>query len=171
MNKAVIDVLNKARADELGAILQYMAQHYRLADNDYGEVAANIKLIAIDEMRHAEMFAERIYELGGMPTTTPDKPAKKGQDIRQALAHDSKEEQGALVSYNKYMNICLKNNDSISAKLFEQIIKEEQEHLNYFDDVLNHIKELGNSYLAKIAGGAAEAGAPPKGFMASKGGA
>ena len=63
--KAVITVLNKARAMELQAIHQYMNQHYSLDDMDYGELAANVKLIAIDEMRHAEDFAERIKELGG----------------------------------------------------------------------------------------------------------
>ena len=67
--KNVIEVLNKARAMELLAIAQYMNQHYNLDDMDYGEMAAKVKLIAIDEMRHAEMFAERIKELAGEPTT------------------------------------------------------------------------------------------------------
>ena len=61
----VIEVLNKARSMELYAVHQYMNQHYNLDDMDYGELAANMKLIAIDEMRHAENFAERIKELGG----------------------------------------------------------------------------------------------------------
>ncbi len=56
----VIEVLNKARSMELQAIHQYMNQHYNLDDRDLGELAKNIKLIAIDEMRHAESFAERI---------------------------------------------------------------------------------------------------------------
>jgi bacterioferritin len=64
----VIEVLNKARAMELQAITQYMNQHFNLDDMDYGDLAAKIKLIAIDEMRHAEMFAERIKELSGEPT-------------------------------------------------------------------------------------------------------
>ena len=60
----VIEVLNKARSMELYAVHQYMNQHYNLDDLDYGEFASKIKLIAIDEMRHAEQFAERIKELG-----------------------------------------------------------------------------------------------------------
>ncbi|HRW79053.1 MAG TPA: ferritin-like domain-containing protein, partial [Candidatus Sabulitectum sp.] len=67
--KAVIEVLNQARKMELHAIVQYMNQHYGLDDMDYGELAGNIKLIAIDEMKHAEAFAERIKELGGEPVT------------------------------------------------------------------------------------------------------
>ena len=61
----VIEVLNKARSMELYAVHQYMNQHYSLDGLDYGELAANMKLIAIDEMKHAEAFAERIKELGG----------------------------------------------------------------------------------------------------------
>jgi bacterioferritin len=56
---------------ELQAIHQYMNQHYSLDDMDYGDLAVKVKLIAIDEMRHAEMFAERIKELGGEPTAEP----------------------------------------------------------------------------------------------------
>jgi bacterioferritin len=52
----VISVLNEARAMELHAIHQYMNQHYNLDNMDYGELAAKVKLIAIDEMRHAEIF-------------------------------------------------------------------------------------------------------------------
>ena len=65
----VIEALNKARAMELQAIHQYMNQHYNLDNMDYGDMAAKVKLIAIDEMRHAEMFADRVKELGGEPTT------------------------------------------------------------------------------------------------------
>ena len=65
----IIEVLNKARSMELHGIHQYMNQHYNLDNADYGELAANMKLIAIDEMRHAEAFAERIKELGGEPTS------------------------------------------------------------------------------------------------------
>jgi len=70
--KQVIEVLNKARAMELQAISQYMNQHYNLDDMDYGELASKMKLIAIDEMRHAESFAERIKELGESPLKKQD---------------------------------------------------------------------------------------------------
>ena len=78
----VVEALNKARSMELHAIHQYMNQHYNLDDMDYGELAANMKLIAIDEMRHCEMFAERIKELGGEPTSEVAGKVVKGQVIR-----------------------------------------------------------------------------------------
>ena len=96
----VIDVLNKARAMELKAIHQYMNQHYNLDDKDYGEFAANIKLIAIDEMRHAEMFAERIKELGGEPVAGFDGKIEKGQKVELIFPFDAAEEDNAIDAIN-----------------------------------------------------------------------
>ena len=164
----VIDALNRGRAAELAAILQYMSQHYELADKDYGQIAANMKLIAIDEMRHAEMLAERILLLGGKPTSKPDMEAKKGQPVAQVMAQGMSLEETALRDYNASLHICQDNHDYVSAKVFEQLIAEEQMHLEYFQDIAEHIKELGNAYLATIVGGPAETGAPARGYVASQ---
>ena len=169
---AVIHVLNQARADEVAAILQYMADHYALADADYGTIAANMKLIAMDEMRHAEMLAERIYELGGMPIAGPSGPAKRGQKIREVLDHAVELEHQAIADYNAFIDVCRQNRDSASARILEQILDEEQIHLNYLDDVAGHVQELGNAYLAQIAGTPAEiAQGARRGFVAAQGGA
>jgi bacterioferritin len=161
----VIEALNKARAMELQAIHQYMNQHYNLADIDYGELAANIKLIAIDEMRHAEMFAERIKELGGEPTTDPADKVTKGQPVETIYPFDAKLEDDTIDIYNQFLLVCRENGDSTTMKLFETIIDEEQEHFNYFDNVREHIEKLGASYLARIAGTPADSGPPSKGFV------
>jgi bacterioferritin len=168
--KKVIDVLNKARAMELVAIHQYMNQHYNLDDMDFGEFAAKIKLIAIDEMRHAEMFAERIKELGGEPTTEPAGKVKKGQDIETIFPFDAKEEDDAIIAYNQFLLVCRENGDSISMKLFETVIDDEQIHFNYFDSVSSHIKRLGDTYLARIAGTPSSSGLQPSGFVVSENG-
>lgn len=169
MRKAVIEVLNKARSMELHAIHQYMNQHYNLDNDDYGEFAAKIKLIAIDEMRHAEAFAERIKELGGEPTTEPAAQTTKGQKVNVVFKFDADLEDDTIVKYNEFQKICLENGDSISANLFEKITQEEQIHYNYFDNVDRHIKELGNAYLARIVGTPAEVGAVNPGFVGSQG--
>ncbi|HQO03461.1 MAG TPA: bacterioferritin [Spirochaetota bacterium] len=161
----VIEALNKARAMELQAIHQYMNQHYNLADIDYGELAANIKLIAIDEMRHAEMFAERIKELGGEPTTDPADKVTKGQPVETIYPFDAKLEDDTIDIYNQFLLVCRENGDSTTMKVFETIIDEEQEHFNYFDNVREHIEKLGASYLARIAGTPADSGPPSKGFV------
>jgi len=148
----VLDVLNAARAMELRAIAQYMNQHYALDDMDYGELAAKMKLIAVDEMRHAEDFAERIKELGGEPVATYEEAVERGQDIRAIFPFDATLEDDAIDAYNQFLLVCRENGDSTSVKLFETIIDQEQLHFNYFDDVRQHIEQLGDVYLAGIAG-------------------
>lgn len=161
----VIEVLNKARAMELQSIHQYMSQHYRLDDMDYGELAAKMKLIAIDEMRHAEAFAERVTELGGVPTTELAGPIEKGQEILRIFSYDANEEDHALDAYNQFLLVCRDNGDSISVKLLEEIINDEQEHFNYFDSIKDHIEHLGESYLSRIAGTSSSTGLAPQGFV------
>lgn len=166
--KNVIDVLNKARALELRAIHQYMNQHYNLDDKDYGELAAKMKLIAIDEMRHAEQFAERIKELGGEPTAESAGAIEKAQKVDAIFTYDADLEDDAVDSYNQFLTVCRENGDSVTAKLFEAIIDEEQLHYNYFDNVADHIKTLGDTYLAKIAGTSSATGLGPSGFVAGQ---
>ncbi|SKA91459.1 bacterioferritin [Paucidesulfovibrio gracilis DSM 16080] len=161
----VVEVLNQARAMELTAITQYMNQHYGLDDMDYGELAKNMKLIAIDEMRHAEMFAERIKELGGEPVSLADGDIEKRQPVQTIFPFDSELEDDTIAAYNDFLLVCRENGDSVSMKLFETIIEEEQEHYNYFDSVAGHIEDLGETYLSKIAGTSASTGGTQKGFV------
>ncbi|MGA3209310.1 MAG: bacterioferritin [Syntrophales bacterium] len=163
--KKVIEVLNKARSMELQAIHQYMNQHYNLADMDYGDLAAKLKLIAIDEMRHAEMFAERIKELTGEPTADLAGKVEKGQKVEVIFPFDAHLEDDTMDIYNQFLLVCRENGDSTSIKLFETIVDEEQIHFNYFDNVSDHIKKLGASYLSQIAGTPADTGPPSKGFV------
>jgi bacterioferritin len=163
----VIEVLNKARAKELQAIHQYMNQHYNLDDMDYGELAAKMKLIAIDEMRHAEMFAERVKELGGEPVTGHEGKIEKGQKVDAIFPFDADLEDDTIDVYNQFLLVCRDNGDSISMKIFEDIIDEEQIHYNYFDNINGHIEKLGDTFLAKIAGTPSSTGLGPSGFAVS----
>jgi bacterioferritin len=168
--KKVIEVLNKARSMELQAIYQYMNQHYNLDNMDYGDLALKVKLIAIDEMRHAEMFAERIKELDGEPSAEPAAKTVKGQKIDAVFPFDAQLEDDTIDVYNQFLLVCRENGDSISMKLFETIIDEEQVHFNYFDNVADHIRDLGAAYLSQIAGTPTDTGTPAQGFIASTGG-
>lgn len=169
--KNVIEVLNKARSMELHAISQYMNQHYNLDDMDYGELAAKVKLIAVDEMRHAEEFAERVKELGGEPTADLAAKVQKGQKIVKIFPFDSLQEDNTIAEYNQFLKVCQENGDSVSAKIFESIINDEQLHLNYFENVADHINDLGDTYLAQIAGTQVSAGLNSPGFATKLGGA
>jgi bacterioferritin len=168
--QAVIEVLNKARAMELHAIHQYMNQHYNLDNMDYGDMAMKLKLISIDEMRHSEMFADRIKELDGEPTAEESAPTVKGQKVEEVFVFDANQEDNTMMMYNQFLLTCRENGDSISVKLFEVIIDEEQIHFNYFDNVNAHIEKLGPVYLAQIAGTPSSTGAPARGFIAAQSG-
>jgi bacterioferritin len=148
---SVIDLLNEARSRELTAIVQYMAQHYELEDKGYGKLAGKLKEVGIEEMKHAEALAERILFLGGVPTTKPDATIKKGQDIPALLKTDIALEAAAVKMYNAAANACAALGDQISKQLFEQLLADEEAHLDYFETTLGFVTDLGAAYLATLA--------------------
>ncbi len=152
MSQKVIDLLNTARSRELGAVAQYMAQHYELEDADYGKLAKKLKEIGIQEMKHAEALAERILFLKGTPTSKPDGEAKKGQKIEEMLATDIALESGAIKMYNEAAAVCVQEKDQISKQLFEKLLAEEEDHLNEFENIKGHIEKMGSAYLATLIG-------------------
>jgi len=154
--KKVIDLLNEARAAELTAIMQYMAHHYELEDADYGKLAKLMKTIAIQEMDHAEKLAERILFLNGTPTSEPDGKVTKGQDIPAMLKRDVALEEGAVVMYNDHAMACAKAGDHTSKRIFQQLLQDEEEHLDEFQNIQDHVAKLGDAYLATLTGGEAE---------------
>jgi bacterioferritin len=152
--KKVIELLNAARSRELSAILQYMAQHYELEDQDYGKLGKIIKKTAIVEMKHAEAFAERILFLGGVPTSKPDLEAKKGQKIAEMLGTDIGLEDQAVKMYNESSIVCAECLDMVSKDLFEKILRDEDEHVNLFQNLKDHVDKLGDIYIATLTGAA-----------------
>jgi bacterioferritin len=152
MSKKVIDLLNGARSRELTAISQYMSQHYELEDSDFGKLASKFKEVAIAEMKHAEKLADRILFLKGEPTSKPDGVAKKGQQIPEMLTTNIDLEQQAILMYNVASMVCASEKDQISKKLFEELLKDEEGHLNYFENIKDHVDKLGASYLVTLTG-------------------
>ena len=152
MSNKVIDLLNQARARELTAIIQYMAQHYELEDQDFGKLAGKLKEIGIAEMKHADKLAQRILYLKGEPTSKPDALAKKGQEIAEMLKTDIGLESEALRMYNEASVTCAAEKDQISKQLFEELLKDEEGHLDMFENIKDHVDKLGASYLATLAG-------------------
>jgi bacterioferritin len=152
MSQKVIDLLNKARSRELTAINQYMAQHYELEDQDFGKLATKLKEIGIQEMKHAEKLAERILFLKGEPSSKPDAVPKKGQKIQEMFTTNIGLEAQAIKMYNEASLVCAADKDQISKELFEELLKEEEDHLNYFENTKDHVDKLGAAYLATLAG-------------------
>jgi bacterioferritin len=151
MSKKVIELLNAARSREITAITQYMAQHYELEDNDFGKLAKKMKEIAIQEMKHAEALAERILFLKGVPTTKPDSEVQKGQEIEAMLATNIKLESSAVKMYNEAALVCAAEKDQISKQLFEKLLGEEEDHLNFFENTEDHVEKLGAAYMVTLA--------------------
>jgi len=169
--KKVIEALNSARSMELHAIHQYMVQHYDLENMDYGDMAMKMKLVAIDEMRHAEMLADRIEDLGGQPTSDLSDVVQKGQTVEEIFPFAANLEDSAIDYYNQFIQVCREYGDNTTLNLFQTIIDEEQIHYTYFDNVNDHIKRLGNVYLAQIAGTPSSTGIANQGFVARLAGA
>ena len=94
------------------------------------------------------MFAERIKELDGEPTTEQPGKAEKRQQVKDVFPFNAKLEDDTIDAYNQFVLVCRENGDSTSVKIFEAIIDEEQVHFNYFDSVSTHIDQLGDTYLA-----------------------
>jgi bacterioferritin len=152
MNKKVIDLLNQAREREIGAISQYMIQHYELEDKDFGKLATKLKETAIAEMKHAEKLAERILFLNGEPTTKPAGKAVKGQEIPEMLKTNIGLESEAIQMYNEAAVVCAAEKDQVSKDLFEDLLKDEEDHLNTFENIRDLIEKLGAPYLATLTG-------------------
>ena len=162
--KKVIDALNKARSMELQAIHQYMIQHYILSELDYGQLCAYVKLISVDEMRHAQRFAERIDTLGGAPTCDKAGSIVQGQGVKDIFPYDINLETNTIKTYNDLAEICHKAGDSTSAGLFHSIISEEDIHLAYYKETAGHIATLGDVFLAKYVATSKHTG-PIKSFV------
>ena len=152
MSQKVIDLLNKARSREIGAITQYMAQHYELEDSDFGKLASKFKEIAIAEMKHAEKLADRILFLKGEPTTKPAGKAVKGQEIPEMLKTNIGLESEAVQMYNEAAVVCAAEKDQVSKDLFEELLKDEEGHLDSFENIRDLIDKLGAPYLATLTG-------------------
>ena len=160
----VIDALNTARRMEINAIHQYMVQHYLMDGYDLGELCAFLKLIAVDEMNHAEDFAERIDALGGKPDCEMSGTIAQGQTVQQIYPFDIDLESNTIKTYNELAEICHKAGDGASAGLFNSIISDEEIHLAYYKETAHHIDTLGNAFLAKFAGTSKHTG-PIKRFV------
>ncbi len=153
MNQKVIDMLNQGRERELLAVQQYLAQHYELADQMYGKLADRMKKIGIQEMKHAEAFAERILFLGGVPANKPNVPAKRGLSIPEMLDASIQLEDEAVQMYNANARKCEAEGDFVSMHLFEDLAGQEEGHLDEFQNTKDFVDKLGAPYLATLTGG------------------
>ena len=148
MHQKSIDLLNKAVADELYAVHQYMYFHFHCDDQGLDLLANLFKKTAIAEMIHIERLAERILFLKGEVEMTTSAEVQKIHDVEKMLKLAAKMEEDSAKEYNLWANECAANADSISKQLFESLVSEEETHFDQYDTELENLKKFGTNYLA-----------------------
>ncbi len=143
-----IELLNKAVADELQAVHQYMYWHFHLDDQGFGPLSAMFRRIAIQEMVHVEKLAERILFLKGDVEMVAAGPVERLNDPEAIVKRAGEMEQEAVRLYNRSALECAQNADAVSKQMFEALVADEERHFAEFDKQLENIKRFGPSYLA-----------------------
>jgi bacterioferritin len=139
----VIDYLNKGLRSELTAINQYWL-HYRILDNwGLKNLAKKWKAESIEEMHHADKFAERILFLDGFPNMQVLDPLRIGQDVKEILEADLAAEVDARSLYQEAATHCHAVKDYVSRDLFEQLMKDEEHHIDFLEEQLDLVAKLG----------------------------
>ena len=125
------DMLNGAIAREIQVSVQYMWQHVQWMGVDHFAVSDKFKEIAVEEMKHAEKIAERLWYLGGVPTTKPA-PIKVGKSLWEMVDNDIKAEVEAIDMYKKIEKLADAEKDPTTRFIFESILEDEEDHHDFF---------------------------------------
>ncbi len=164
MHEKSIELLNKAVADEMSAVHQYMYFHFHCNDQGFDLLSMMFERIAIAEMLHAERLAERILFLKGDVEMMASMAVQKVHDVKTMLGIARGMEEAAIRDYNVWANECAANADSVSKALFESLVVDEEGHYDQYDTELDNIERFGDGYLALQSierSKSMSAGAPP----------
>ena len=137
-SEKLLGMLNDAIARELQVTIQYMWQHVMWSGVKGFAVKDSFRSIAIDEMKHAEIIAERLNYLGGAPTTKPT-TINVGNDLKAMLEQDKLDEEKAITMYKDIMDTAQAEKDYTTREIFEHILKDEEEHLDHFSTLLEGV--------------------------------
>ncbi len=141
-NPKVLTELNKALREELTAINQYFL-HAEMCENwGYDKLAEYIKKQSIGEMKHAEVLIERILFLDGSPSMQPLE-LKVGGSVKSMLESDLDLELSAVKQYNAAIAIATKEGDNGSRDLLVELLKDEEDHVDFLEAQVHQIRELG----------------------------
>ena len=139
----VIDYLNKGLRHEMTAVNQYWL-HYRLLENwGFRDLAKQWRKESIEEMEHADKFVERIIFLDGFPNMQVLDPLHIGQNVKEVLDADLAAEMSARALYEEAATHCHAVKDYVSRDLFEQLMKNEEHHIDFLETQLSLVATLG----------------------------
>jgi len=148
--KQIIERLNEALFLELGAVNQYWL-HYRLLD-DWGfkKLAKKEREESIEEMHHADKIIERIIFLEGHPNLQSLAPLRIGQNVKEVLESDLAGEYDARTSYKKSREMCNEAGDYVTMKLFEELLADEEGHIDFLETQLDLFKTIGEAKYGQL---------------------
>src|SRR5260370_23289624 len=139
----VVEYLNKALRHELTAVNQYWL-HYRLLDNwGYKVLAKKWRKESIEEMQHADKLIERIIFLDGFPNMQTLDSLHIGQTVKEVLDRDLQAEVAARELYQEAATHCHSVKDYVSRDLFEELMHDEEGHIDFLETQLDLVAKLG----------------------------
>jgi bacterioferritin len=139
----VIERLNEALFLELGAVNQYWVHFRLLADWGFQKLAAKERAESIEEMHHADKLIERIIFLEGHPNLQRLAPLRIGQNIKEVLEADLAGEYDARKAYKSSRELCAELGDYVSMKLFEELLADEEGHIDFLETQLQLLDSIG----------------------------
>jgi bacterioferritin len=146
----VLKVLQEMLKEELGAISQYFLHGEMCQNWGYKKLYEHTKKESINEMQHAEELTERILFLEGTPNLGDLPKLNIGKDVKQQFENDLALEKNAVAAYNQAIAVCRKADDRASAHLLRKILADEEEHVDFLEEQLGLIEEVGiQNYLAR----------------------
>ncbi|MFN0166013.1 MAG: bacterioferritin [Bryobacteraceae bacterium] len=149
-NDQVIAYLNEVLKAELTAVNQYFL-HAKMCENwGYMRLAAYTQHEAVDEMKHADKVIQRLLFLDGSPNMNDMFPIRIGRNVKEQFENDMALELQALPRLNAGIKVATEAGDNASRSLFEEILKEEEHHVDWLEAQLHMIQEIGyDNYLAQ----------------------
>ncbi|MEV0379964.1 bacterioferritin [Nonomuraea sp. NPDC050643] len=151
-DKQIIELLNEQLTAELTAINQYFL-HAKMQENwGYTKLAKHTRDESIDEMRHAERLTDRILFLEGLPNYQRLGTLHIGQTVEEQLRADLEVELSVVQRLRPAIQLMREKGDVTSARIFEEILEDEETHIDYLETELDLIRSLGEQlYLARYA--------------------
>jgi bacterioferritin len=147
----VISLLNEQLTSELTAINQYFLHAKMQANWGFTKLAEHTRAESFDEMRHAELLTDRILFLEGLPNYQRLFPLRIGQTVGEQFRSDMAIEVEVVDRLKPGIAMCREKGDITTAKLFEDILKDEEEHVDYLETQLQLLETLGEQlYLSQL---------------------
>jgi bacterioferritin len=149
-NEEILNCLGESLQAELTAINQYFL-HSKMCENwGYFRLAGYYRKESIEEMVHAEKLINRILFLDGAPNMTAIGPIRVGINVKMQFESDLALEMDAVKQLNRAIKTSTATGDNASRALFEEILRQEEDHVDYLEGQLHAIGEVGlENYLAQ----------------------